>query len=155
MRKSIEIDYNEYSSIDDLSSEYGTLLRRAMEAAEGAYSAYSGFKVGAALRLDNGQTVVGNNQENIAYPSGMCAERVALFSAMAQNPSAAIESIAIIGKNNDGQWCAATPCGACRQVMAEYENRSGRKINIILYAGNGGVIVLKGIDSLLPFQFSM
>lgn len=155
MRKSIQIDYEEYPSVAELSAADSELLQQAMAAAEGAYSPYSQFKVGAAVRLDDGKIVVGNNQENAAYPSGLCAERVALFSALAQNPSSAVSAIAIVGKNSSGQWCEASPCGACRQVMAECESRSGRKITIILYAEGGKVIVLRGVDSVLPFRFSM
>ena len=155
MRKSIEIDYEEYSSIDELSTENRELLVQAMAAADGAYSPYSQFKVGAAVRLMDGKTVTGNNQENIAYPSGLCAERVAMFAAMAQNPNTGISAIAIVGKNEEGQWCAASPCGACRQVMGEYEKHGKKKITIILYAENGKVIILNGVDSILPFQFSM
>lgn len=155
MRKSIQIDYEEYSSVAELSAADSELLQQAMAAAEGAYSPYSHFKVGAAVRLDDGKIVVGNNQENAAYPSGLCAERVALFSALAQNPSAAVSTIAIVGQNSSGQWCEASPCGACRQVMAECESRSGRKITIILYAEGGKAIVLRGVDSVLPFRFSM
>lgn len=155
MRKSIKIEYEEYDSVGDLSATDIELLQLAMDAAEGAYSPYSQFRVGAAVRLDDGKIVVGNNQENAAYPSGLCAERVALFSALSQNPSLAVSAIAIVGQNSSGQWCEASPCGACRQVMAECENRSGKKITIILYAKEGKTIVLRGVDSVLPFQFSM
>lgn len=155
MRKSIEIEYEEYSSIDELSTENREVLLQAMAAANGAYSPYSRFKVGAAVKLIDGKIVRGNNQENIAYPSGLCAERVAIFAAMAQNPNTGISSIAIVGKNKDGQWCPASPCGACRQVMGEYERLGKKKITLILYADNGKIIILKGVDSILPFQFSM
>lgn len=155
MRKSIKIEYEEYDSVGDLSATDSELLQLAMDAANDAYSPYSQFKVGAAVRLDDGKIVVGNNQENAAYPSGLCAERVALFSALSQNPSSAVSAIAIVGRNGDGQWCEASPCGACRQVMAECESRSGRKITIILYAEGGKAIVLRGVNSVLPFRFSM
>ena len=100
-RKSIKIEYDEYNSIDSLEASDKELLLQAMNAADKAYSPYSGFKVGAAVRLGNGNIVIGNNQENIAYPSGLCAERVALFSAMANNPDSAVDAIAVIGKNSN------------------------------------------------------
>ncbi len=155
MRKSIEIEYEEYSSINELSNENRELLLQAMSAANDSYSPYSQFKVGAAVKLIDGKIVTGNNQENMAYPSGLCAERVAMFAAMAQNPNTGINAIAIVGKNKEGQWCAASPCGACRQVMGEYEKHGKKKITIILYADNDKIIILKGVDSILPFQFSM
>lgn len=152
-RKSIKIEYDEYDSIDLLEAKDKELLQEAMNAADKAYSPYSGFKVGAAVRLSNGNIVIGNNQENIAYPSGLCAERVALFSAMANNPHTAIDAIAVIGKNSNNQWCAALPCGACRQTICEYENLSKKKIRIILYSGDDKVSVLDGINTLLPLSF--
>lgn len=152
-RKSIKIEYDEYNSIELLEASDKELLLQAMNAADKAYSPYSGFKVGAAVRLDNGNIVIGNNQENIAYPSGLCAERVALFSAMANNPATAVDAIAVIGKNSNNQWCAALPCGACRQTICEYENLSKKKIRIILYSGDNKVSIFEGINALLPFSF--
>lgn len=152
-RKSIKIEYDEYNSIELLEASDKELLLQAMNAADKAYSPYSGFKVGAAVRLGNGNIVIGNNQENIAYPSGLCAERVALFSAMANNPHTTVEAIAVIGKNSSNQWCAALPCGACRQTLCEYETLGKQKIRIILYSGNNKIIILEGINTLLPLSF--
>ncbi len=152
-RKSIKIEYEEYNSIEELSVSDKELLLQAMLAADKAYSPYSGFKVGASVKLSNGKIVPGNNQENIAYPSGLCAERVALFSAMANNPHTTVEAIAVIGKNSSNQWCAALPCGACRQTLCEYETLGKQKIRIILYSGNNKIIILEGINTLLPLSF--
>ena len=153
--KSIKIEYTEYESVEQLSTDDKELLTLAMNASANAYSPYSKFKVGCAVRLANGTIVTGNNQENIAYPSGLCAERVALFSAVAQHPNIGITSIAIIAQNQDDKWCGASPCGACRQVIGEYESKSKNKIKIVLYQNDGSIMVFDGINSLLPFRFSM
>ena len=131
------------------------LYDEASKARLNSYSPYSKFKVGCAVRLANGTIVTGNNQENMAYPSGLCAERVALFSAVAQHPNIGITSIAIIAQNQDGKWCGASPCGACRQVIGEYESKSKNNIKIVLYQNDGSIVVFDGIDSLLPFRFSI
>ena len=103
--KSIKIEYTEYESVEQLSTDDKELLTLAMNASANAYSPYSKFKVGCSVRLANGTIVTGNNQENIAYPSGLCAERVALFSAVAQHPNIGITSIAIIAQNQNDKWC--------------------------------------------------
>lgn len=128
------------------------LLIEAEKAMQTAYAPYSAFKVGAAVLLDNGRIITGNNQENAAYPSGLCAERVALFYAMSQNSSAKVKAIAVSCESvSNGP---ITPCGACRQVIAEYEQKQGAKIRILM--GNGGkkVYAAHSIESLLPFMFS-
>jgi len=127
------------------------LLQEAEKAANEAYAPYSKFKVGAAVLLDNAKTISGSNQENAAYPSGLCAERVAVFYAMAQNPSAIIKTIAISCQSNSAGPVA--PCGSCRQAIAEYEQRQGKKIRIIMGVPGRKVFVAQGIESLLPFMF--
>ena len=155
MDKVITIDYQEYESIDELSCEDGTLIRKAIDAAEGAYAPYSGFHVGAALRLVGGTVVVGSNQENVAYPSGLCAERTAVFAASAQYPNCRdYEALAIVGRNAEGQLCEASPCGACRQVLSEYEHAQGHPLRVICYLGNGRMRVFPSVASLLPFSFN-
>ncbi len=134
-----------------LPAEDLKLLKEAEKAAEEAYAPYSQFKVGAAILLDNGKIISGNNQENAAYPSGICAERVAIFYAMAQNKSATIKSIAISCRSNSKD--PVTPCGACRQVIAEYEQRQGKKIRLIMGIPKAKTYVAQGIESLLPFMF--
>ena len=118
--KELNIKFQEYSSIDELPKEDQELALAAIEAMRGSYAPYSHFNVGAALRLNNGIIVKGANQENAAFPSGLCAERTAMFSAGATYPDKAIVSIAIAG-GVMGRLAKspATPCGACRQVMAQ------------------------------------
>ena len=152
--KTIQIKYREYTSVSDLPPADHELLEKAIQATSTAYSPYSHFCVGAAVLLANGTTVTGSNQENVAYPSGLCAERTAMFSASAQYPKVPMRKIAIVGKNADGELCAATPCGACRQVMSEYQEVAGENIEIILYSQGGSVLVFDGIDALLPLRFS-
>ena len=152
--KKIQIKYIEYPSVDALPFVEREVLEKAIEATYTAYSPYSHFCVGAAVLLDNGEIVIGSNQENVAYPSGLCAERTAMFAASTQYPKMPMRKIAIVGKNQQGQLCAATPCGACRQVMSEYQDIAGHKLQIILYSEGGTVLVFDGIDSLLPMRFS-
>ncbi len=136
-----------------MPSEDGELLESAISAAEGAYAKYSSFRVGAAVRMSNGVVVIGSNQENAAYPSGLCAERTALFYASARYPGESVEAIAVVALDDKGVLTELTyPCGACRQVMAEYEMRAGREMRIIV--GSAGVVqVFTGVRSLMPFIF--
>ena len=156
MRK-IKLDsvFEEYDHFDLLSKEDQFLLNSAIEAAKSAYAPYSHFFVGAAVMLDNGEIVQGNNQENAAYPSGLCAERVAFFSTGAQHPNEKIKSIAVVAypEGTEVGKVAVSPCGDCRQVMAEYEHRYGQKIRLIMQSGNGKFIVSESVSSLLPFAF--
>ena len=153
-QKTIHISYVEYSSPAELPAEDRQLLEKAIDATATAYSPYSHFCVGAAVLMANGEIVTGSNQENVAYPSGLCAERTAMFAASVQHPGVAMRKIAIVGKNAQGQLCPATPCGACRQVMSEYQDLAKQNIQVILYHNDGNVLVLDGIDSLLPLRFS-
>ena len=152
--KTIQIKYAEYPSVEALPPAEREVLEKAIEATATAYSPYSHFCVGAAVLLDNGEIVIGSNQENVAYPSGLCAERTAMFAASARYPKVPMRKIAIVGKNQQGELCAATPCGACRQVMSEYQDVAGQNIQIILYSEGGTVLVFDGIDTLLPLRFS-
>lgn len=154
MDKTIVIDYQEYDSIDELPREDSALMQKAIGAIEGSYAPYSGFHVGAALRLKNGIVVEGSNQENVAYPSGLCAERTAIFSASAQYPQCRdYEALAIVGCNAEGVLCEASPCGACRQVLSEYEHVQGHPLRVICYLEGGRVRVFPSVVSLLPFSF--
>lgn len=154
MDKTIVIDYQEYDSIDELPREDSALMQKAIGAIEGSYAPYSGFHVGAALRLKNGIVVEGSNQENVAYPSGLCAERTAIFSASAQYPQCRdYEALAIVGRNAEGVLCEASPCGACRQVLSEYEHVQGHPLRVICYLEGGRVRVLPSVVRLLPFSF--
>lgn len=153
MEKKIQLAYQEYSSENELSETYRNLIKEAKKAAENAYAVYSNFKVGVALLLDNQKTVTGNNQENAAYPSGLCAERVAIFYANANYPNNSIEALVIVAKNEDGFLpYPAAPCGACRQVLLETEGRYEKPMKIILY-GTKRIIVIPNVKLLLPFFF--
>lgn len=145
----------ELPSEKELGGEEQALLRLAREAAKSAYAPYSKFYVGAALLLENGKTVCGNNQENIAFPSGLCAERVAFFSAGAQYPGVAIKTIAVTARSNDFAIDKpVTPCGDCRQVMAEYEDLYKGNIRVILSGETGKIFIVNSIKDLLPLMFS-
>ncbi|MBP3354605.1 MAG: cytidine deaminase [Bacteroidales bacterium] len=155
MREITEVAKITIYAYSQLSEEDKKLIDLSIEAVQGAYAPYSNFGVGAAVLLSNGKIVIGNNQENEAFPSGMCAERVALYSASAQNPKERICTIAISAydKNRD---CVALsfPCGACRQVMMEYEKRQNSPIRILISAGEE-VYVAESVKSFMPFSFSM
>jgi cytidine deaminase len=140
-----------FDKLSDLPEEEVKLMREAEKASERAYAPYSQFRVGAAVLLDNGLVVSGNNQENAAYPSGLCAERVALFFAMAQHPGVVVRTLAIVCHSESSE--PVTPCGACRQVIAEYEQKQNGKIRILMGVPGRRVYAAGGIQSLLPFMF--
>ena len=149
----IKIAYREYESLEQLEAEERKLADAAIDAMKNAYAPYSGFNVGAAVRLDTGEIVKGANQENAAYPSGLCAERTAMFYASATYPDSIIESIAVTASQN-GILCGnpASPCGACRQVMAQYQTKGGRPMTIILVGGKK-IWKFDKVDDLLPLIF--
>ncbi|MFW9597538.1 MAG: cytidine deaminase [Paludibacter sp.] len=137
----------------ELTIEYQTLVNKAKEQVLKAYAPYSGFHVGAALMLANGEVFAGSNQENAAYPSGLCAERVAMFYANAQYPNVPVKAIAIAAYTAE-QFLSSpiTPCGACRQVLLESEMRFDNDIEVILY-GTDEIYILKNIRQLMPLCF--
>ncbi len=138
----------------ELSDKDVALIDKAKEAMKGAYAPYSNFCVGAAVSCGE-NIVIGSNQENEAFPSGMCAERVALYSASAQYPTQRIEAIAISAYNLvKNEEAVAFPCGACRQVLSEYEKRQNSPIRIIV-ASKEEVYIIEGAKTLLPFSFNM
>jgi cytidine deaminase len=149
---SIVSEFEVYETENDLPGEEKNLLNHAKTAANCAYAPYSNFLVGAAVLLENNEIVIGNNQENAAYPSGLCAERVAVFYAGTKHPGIPIKAIAIACKTS--RQPTDSPCGACRQVIAEYESRYNRSIRIIMGGQNGKVFVAGNIGSLLPFMFN-
>jgi len=153
VRKEIRIEYEEYASAGEMSAEDHALCQAAVEALEGSYAPYSHFHVGAAVRLSDGTVVKGANQENAAYPSGLCAERTAMFAAGAGHPGLDMESIAIVARQ-DGRICSdpAAPCGACRQVMAQYQTKSGKPMSVIL-VGADRIKKFARVDDLLPMIF--
>ena len=150
----IKIVVHEFENWSELPEEDQLLLDEASSITSLAYAPYSGFHVGAAVLLSNGMIVKGNNQENAAYPSGLCAERVALFFANANYPDAEVKAIAISAAKN-GVLVKETvkPCGSCRQALAEAEMRFGISIRVIL-DGQDSILALRGIESLLPLSFS-
>ena len=140
-------------SVAELPDELKALAQSSFAAIHGAYAPYSEFYVGAAVLLDNGVIVTGNNQENAAYPSGLCAERVALFYAGAQYPGLAVRAVAISARTRGKQTNMISPCGACRQVLLETENRCQHPVKI-LFCGPEKVYIAESAASLLPLSFS-
>ena len=140
---------------EELTPEERELVELAIEATNRSYAPYSHFRVGAAVRLTDGTEVIGCNQENAAYPSGLCAERTALFAAGAQYPDVPVEMLAIAARGTDGQLTEEPtgPCGSCRQVIIESETRSHRRMRILLY-GSKYVYVIDGIGQLMPLSFT-
>lgn len=141
--------------MEELTPNEQHLLQLAIEATGRSYAPYSMFCVGAAVRLDNGIELAGSNQENAAYPSGLCAERTALFYAGAQYPDVPVRMLAIAARGTDGELTEEPtgPCGACRQVIIESETRADSPIRILLY-GKKYVYVIDGIRPLMPLTFS-
>jgi len=152
-KKQIQIEIIEASNLQELTDTDQKLVKKAREIALKAYAPYSGFKVGAAVLLENGETVTGNNQENAAYPSGICAERTAVFYANAQFPDIAINAIAITANVKDSYISQpAYPCGACRQVLLEARNKTGKVMKVIL-AGDDKILIINDVRDLLPLPF--
>ena len=152
--KIINIPFMEYNSWDELPQDYRELLYSAAKACKSSYAPYSNFHVGAAVRMGNGKIVTGSNQENAASPSGLCAERVALFTAHHMYPEEKVVAIAIVGSQNGivtGEF--TYPCAACVQVMVESEKRSGSPMAIIVGSATK-VRAIGSVNGLLPFSFS-
>lgn len=150
----IKINFDEYEALADLDKKDHTLCLEAVKALENSHSPYSNFAVGAALRLQSGKIIYGSNQENVAYPSGLCAERVALFHWGANHPDDPIEAIAITAHTSDFKLSKpVTPCGSCLQVLAEYEKKQDQKLKIMLFCEEGPVWIVRGSESFLPFLF--
>lgn len=148
------IDYEAYDNLHELNDIDQSLCLKAEEALSTSYSPYSNFKVATAVRLSDGTVATGSNQENMAYPSGLCAERVALFSIGAKYPDAVIESMAITAyTENFTIEHPVTCCGACLQVMSEFERKQNIEIEVLFYCINGKILKVKGIKSLMPFVF--
>ena len=144
----------EYDSLKELPAREQELVKMAAEAALSAYTPYSGFRVGAAILLDNGIIVTGNNQENAAYPSGNCAERVAIFYANSRYPDSAIVAMAIAAfkKNGEQTLQPVYPCGSCRQVIMESEYRYDKKQRLI-FTGKNKIQAVDSIKDILPLSF--
>ena len=152
-QKEIHITYSQFGSVEEMNAEDRELVSESIEAMSGAYAPYSHFHVGAAVRLSNGQIVRGANQENAAFPSGLCAERTAMFAASSKYPDKDMLSIAIAGGVHGRLGSTpASPCGACRQVMAQYQTKSGKPMSIIMVA-DGKILKFEKVDDLLPMIF--
>ena len=153
-KRNISISFDEYNSLDELNSQDQILCIEAKKAMSNSHSPYSGFRVGVAVQLESGRIVYGSNQENVAYPSGLCAERVALFMIGTTYPDDKILSMAITAQTDHFLIKEpVTSCGACLQVMAEYEKKQSHPINVLFYCLNGAIIRTTGIKTLLPFAF--
>ena len=148
------VSYETYNGVDELSEGDRLLCAKAKDALKTSYSPYSKFSVGTAIQLQDGEIVQGSNQENVAYPSGLCAERVALFTIGATKPRAVITTMAITAYTENFEIKnPITSCGACLQVMAEFEQKQKSLIAVIFYCLDGRIIKVNGIKSLLPFVF--
>jgi len=149
------IAYEELDSAHDLSPAEQATWQAARDATAHAYAPYSGFHVGAALLLADGSVFRGTNQENAAFPSGLCAERTALFNLAASRPGhAPILGMAVAARPAGGEFGPALPCGACRQVMLEYETRQGQPIPLLLPGRAGTILRFATLAALMPFHFS-
>jgi cytidine deaminase len=151
---SITTKFTAHDSINDLDDGIKSLMLQAIEIRKKAYAPYSKFRVGVAILLDNGKIVLGSNQENAAYPSGLCAERVAIFQAGAIYPEAKIIKMAITAASDTNPTTAPIPpCGACRQSIAEYEIKQETPIEIYFMGEIGAVYKSDSLKNLLPFMF--
>ena len=151
---SITSSFTAYDNLKELSAEIQDLMNQAVEIRKKAYAPYSQFRVGVALLLDNGKIILGSNQENAAYPSGLCAERVAIFHAGSVYPEAKILKMAITAASDNNQTQAPIPpCGSCRQSIAEYEIKQDTPIEIYFMGEIGEVYQSASLKNLLPFMF--
>ena len=152
----ISFDLTIFKSTDELSEELQQLLDLAEKSRSDAYAPYSGFKVGAAVLLENGEMIIGNNQENASYPSGLCAERVAVFQASAKYPDVPIKAIAITAASSKTKVSKpAAPCGNCRQAISEYEQKQDSPIIILMKGETGLVYQTDSMADLLPLAFGI
>jgi cytidine deaminase len=147
-------DYQIYDSAHELPPADRELLEKAKEAITGSYAPYSHYHVGAAVKLANGMVFTGSNQENMSFPAGLCAERVAVFAASSNNPDVPVAAIAISAISDEFEVSdPVPPCGMCRQAIVEYEMKFNNKIRIILGGQTGKIFVFQGMGTLLPLAF--
>lgn len=141
--------------MDELETSDRQLVEKAIKATDNSYSPYSNFRVGACVRLSDGTEIIGANQENAAYPVSLCAERTAIFAAQVQHPELPIDTIAIAARNTSGVLTSKpiSPCGSCRQVMLEMEDRYKQPLRVLLY-GTEGVYVIRTVKDLMPLSFA-
>ncbi len=152
--KDIQLTINlQFAQLDELSDDDRALVLAAIQATERSYAKYSNFNVGAALRLANGTVILGANQENAVFTVGLCAERTAIFAAQVQYPDQPVVAMAIAAKNQNGMMrVPVSPCGSCRQVMSEVEERYKQPMRILLY-GTDGIYIVRSVKDLLPLCF--
>lgn len=151
------ITYQRFEDAGELPQEEQALLQQALDATEHAFAPYSGFRVGCALLLEDGEVIVGNNQENVAFPSGLCAERTAFFRAGSEGKGEKVRKVAIRALSSNYQLSSPpASCGACRQVMVEYERRAPAPFIVLMQGASGAVLRLEGVQqSLMPFTFDL
>lgn len=155
IEKKIQTTIQVFDSVQELPEHIQKLMSKAVEARNTAYAPYSKFKVGAALSLENEEVVVGSNQENASYPSGLCAERTAIYAAGANYPNQKIKVIAITANSEKKEVMEPVPpCGACRQAIAEYEEKQNEPIEIYFMGSKGKVMHVKSLLDILPLAFS-
>lgn len=156
MEKKLTIEYTQLSDWKDLKFSDQQLVREAERVLKTAYAPYSKFSVGASVLLSNGEIITGSNQENIAYPSGLCAERVALFYAGSNFPNEKVETLCVVAKGDlvDVETILS-PCGGCRQVMVETESRQEKTYRVIMVSQNGSVVIFNSATELLPLAFGV
>ena len=156
MEKKISIEYIQLADWKELNDADQKLVIAAENVMKSAYAPYSKFSVGAALLLSSGEVITGSNQENIAYPSGLCAERVALFYAGSNYPNETVETLCVVAKGDLVDLdTILSPCGGCRQVMVETESREGKPYRVIMISQNGSVIIFNSATELLPLAFGV
>lgn len=155
MKKDIQIGYEYFKNSSELNDIENTLFARAKQARENAYAPYSNFLVGCSVLLENGEIFSGNNQENAAFPSGLCAERTTLFWVAANFPNEKIKKIFIVGGPREfhEKNPPIPPCGACRQSLIEYETKQNENIDLYFSSMNDVVVKVSSIKDLLPFYF--
>lgn len=156
MEKELSFKYTQLGHWKELSETDHALVEAAYNVMDGAYAPYSKFRVGASLLLEDGTVITGSNQENIAYPSGLCAERVALFFAGANHPDKTVDTLCIVAQGDLVDTEALlSPCGGCRQVMVETEKRQNKSFRVILVSQNNVTIVANSAASFLPLAFGI
>lgn len=156
MEQKITTTYHRFSHWNELEANDQQLVEKAYNVCESAYAPYSKFHVGASVLLNSGEIVTGSNQENVAYPSGLCAERVALFYVGANFPNESVETICIVAKGDlIPKEKILSPCGACRQVMLETEMRQKKSYRVILVSQNGVTLIFNSAEDLLPLAFGI
>ncbi|TDD95503.1 cytidine deaminase [Flavobacterium cellulosilyticum] len=150
----ITTQFSTYDATDELPTDIQNLMAQAVEVRKKAYAPYSNFRVGSALLLENGKIILGSNQENAAYPSGLCAERVAIFQASTLYPDSKILKMTISAASDTNTTVAPVPpCGSCRQSIAEYEIKQGTPIEIYFMGEKGSIYKSDSLKNLLPFMF--